>query len=372
MILRDQDFRLVALSQRLGGLNKLLADLETDFVAQRLESMAIDRPVFLTGLARSGTTILLTLLAQADGVATHRYRDFPFVGIPFLWNWFQDRFAEQSASPQERIHADRIAITPQSPEAFEEPLWQSHFDGLHDPLRTHVLDATVERPDFAAAFSTHLRKILALRGGERYLSKGNYNVTRIEYLAELFPDARFVIPIREPLAHVHSLVQQHRRFSRLAIEDPRVPMYLRAAGHYEFGAQRVPINVRAADIGRTEAAWRDGDDYRGYARQWASIYRYVDELRSLRPALAERMTIVRYEDLCRDPQRELAKLLAATALADCSGRVRAAADNVSAPSLERLKSVAAVQRRAVREETAAVAAVYGYEASEASDRSDRD
>jgi hypothetical protein len=361
MILRDQDFRLVTLSQRLGALNRVLADLETDFVAQRLHSVAIDRPVFLTGLARSGTTILLTLLSQADRVATHRYRDFPFIEIPFLWNWFQDRFASQDThSPQERIHADRIRITPDSPEAFEEPLWQSHFDWLHDPRSVHVLDATVDHPDFENAFCTHLRKILALRGGERYLSKGNYNVTRIEYLAKLFEDARFVIPIREPVAHVHSLVLQHRRFSRLSVEDARIPLYLRAAGHYEFGSQRVPINVRAADIGRIEAAWCDGDDYRGYARQWAALYRYVDELRSSRPELAARMTIIRYEDLCANPQRALGELLAATSLSDCSGRAGSAAQSVAAPSPQGMNGVTAVERRAVWEEVDAVAALYGY------------
>jgi hypothetical protein len=362
MILRDRDFRLVTLSQRLGALNKVLAELETDFVAQRLHSVAIDRPVFLTGLARSGTTILLTLLSQADGVATHRYRDFPFVEIPFLWNWFQDRFADQSTrSPRERIHGDRITITPDSPEAFEEPLWQSHFDWLHDPRRAHVLDETVVHPDFEQAFCTHLRKVLALRGGQRYLSKGNYNVTRVKYLARLFPDARFVIPIREPVAHVHSLVQQHRRFSRLAMEDARIPVYLRAAGHYEFGAQRVPINTCAAEIGSIEAAWRDGDDYRGYARQWAALYRYVDDLRSPRADLADRITIIRYEDLCDDPQRELAKVLAATSLADRAGRVRAAAATVAAPSPHGLNNATAVERRAVWEEVAAVAPAYGYD-----------
>jgi hypothetical protein len=370
MILRDQDFRLVALSQRLGALNKVLADLETDFVARRIQPVEIDRPVFLTGLARSGTTILLTLLSQADGVATHRYRDFPFVEIPFLWNWFQDRFANQGTQgPQERIHADRIKITPESPEAFEEPLWQSHFDWLHDPRRVHVLDDTVERPDFADAFRTHLRKILALRGGERYLSKGNYNVTRIKYLAKLFPDARFIIPVREPVAHVHSLVRQHQRFSRLAVEDARVPHYLRAAGHYEFGAQRVPINVCADEIGRIEAAWRDGLDYRGYARQWAAIYRYVDELRSSHSDLAERITIIRYEDLCSDPQTALGKLLAATSLADRAGRARAAAETVAAPSPERMNSVTVAGRHAVWEETAAVAALYGYQPENRSQRS---
>jgi len=46
-------FRLVRLSQRLGGLKKLLADVETDFMLQRLNCVAIDRPVFLTGLGRS-------------------------------------------------------------------------------------------------------------------------------------------------------------------------------------------------------------------------------------------------------------------------------------------------------------------------------
>ena len=361
MILRDQDFRLVTLSQRLGALNKVLADLETDFIARRLDAVAIDRPVFLTGLARSGTTILLTLLSQADGVATHRYRDFPFLEIPFLWNWFQDRFANQTAQgPQERAHADRIEITPESPEAFEEPLWQSHFDWLHDPRRVHVLDESVVQPDFEDAFCTHLRKILALRGGARYLSKGNYNVTRIRYLTKLFPDARFVIPIREPVAHVHSLVRQHRRFSRLALEDARVPQYLRAAGHYEFGAQRVPINVSAAEIGRVEDAWLEGEEYRGYARQWAAIYRYVDELRSSHPEPAERITVIRYEDLCSDPRRALGKLLAATSLVDRAGCAFAAAKAVAAPARERSDGITAVERGAVWEEVAATAAIYGY------------
>jgi hypothetical protein len=361
MILRNQDFRLVAMNQRLGGLKKVLADLENDFVARRLEHTAIDRPVFLTGLARSGTTILLTLLSQADHVATHRYRDFPFLDIPFFWNWFQDHFARQSAGdPKERIHGDRIRITRDSPEAFEEPLWQDHFDWLHDPSRVHVLDETVARPDFEEAFGTHLRKILSLRGGERYLSKGNYNVTRVRYLAKLFPDARFIIPVREPLSHVHSLVRQHQRFCRLAAEDPRVPVYLRAAGHYEFGAQRAPINVSAQDVGRIEEAWNAGEDYRGYARQWAALYGYVHELRSSGSDVASRITVVRYEDLCADPQRILSELLDATSLLDSAGRVHTAAGSVSAPPSEQLASIAAADRRAVWEEVGKVAAHYDY------------
>jgi hypothetical protein len=361
MILQNQDFRLVTMNQRLGGLKKILADLENDFVASRLEQTTIDRPVFLTGLARSGTTILLTLLSQADHVATHRYRDFPFLEIPFFWNWFQEHFARRSEDPKERIHGDRIRITRDSPEAFEEPIWQSHFHWLHDPRRVHVLDETVSEPAFEDAFGTHLRKILALRGGERYLSKGNYNVTRIGYLAKLFPDARFIIPVREPVSHVHSLVRQHQRFCRLAAEDSRVPVYLRAAGHYEFGPQRAAINTCDRNVGRVEEAWEAGDEYRGYARQWAALYEYVLELLASRPDLAERITVVRYEDLCADPRRILGDLLEATSLLDNSGRVLTAAGSVSAPPSEQLAGITAADRRAVWEEVGDVAARYEYE-----------
>ena len=89
-----------------------------------------------------------------------------------------------------------------------------------------------QNPEFEAEFSTHLQKILWLRGGRRYVSKGNYNVARIAYLARLFPDARFVVPVRDPVSHVHSLVKQHELFCRYAADDARVPRYLEAAGHY--------------------------------------------------------------------------------------------------------------------------------------------
>jgi hypothetical protein len=86
----------------------------------------------------------------------------------------------------------------------------------------------------------------------------------------------------------------------------------------------------------------------------------VDELRSSRPDLAARMTIIRYEDLCANPQRALGELLAATSLSDCSGRAGSAAQSVAAPSAQGMNGVTAAERRAVWEEVDAVAALYGY------------
>lgn len=97
--------------------------------------------------------------------------------------------------------------------------------------------------------------------GSRYFAKGNYHVPRIEYLVHLFPDARFIVPVRHPLTHVHSLVRQYQLSSSYAAADARVPRYLEAAGHFEFGPQRIPIRLSAVQGDRILEAWAHGDEY---------------------------------------------------------------------------------------------------------------
>jgi hypothetical protein len=350
--LKAGDFALLRLAPYL----RVLGEIEDEFLAGRFADMPIEKPVFVTGLARSGTTMMLTLLSHANSVATHRYRDFPFLFAPVAWNRFQDLMGSASDEAVERPHKDRIRITKDSPEAFEEPLWQAHFPWAHDPAQYHVIGKETSNEGFEAAFALHLKKILWLRGGKRYVSKGNYNVTRIAYLARMFPDARFVVPVREPVSHVHSLVKQHELFTQYAAQDARVPRYLEAAGHYEFGPQRRPINLDRARIGEIDAAWRMGDDYRGYARQWAQVYGHVDRLRR-DPWLSTRIMVVRYEDACAAPQVLRRDLLKALSLSDPLGRVNAAAATLSAPQQE---NVPAAAEKTVWEEAGAVAAAFGY------------
>ena len=177
--------------------------------------MPIDTPVFISGLARSGTTILLEELSKVPGVGTHRYRDFPFLMTPWFWNRFLDLFRVPLESV-ERAHKDRIRITAESPDAFEEPLWQFFFPHLHSAAALHRLTGERRFEEFESFFKDHIRKLLLIRQQPRYLSEENYNVAQIEYLATLFPDARFIIPIRHPVTHVQSLVQQHALFSEYA------------------------------------------------------------------------------------------------------------------------------------------------------------
>src|SRR5690606_30377435 len=69
-------------------LMRRLAAFENRLLAERLSVIGIEAPIWITGLARSGTTILLEILAAHPDVATQYYRDFPPVLTPWLWNRF--------------------------------------------------------------------------------------------------------------------------------------------------------------------------------------------------------------------------------------------------------------------------------------------
>lgn len=356
--IRGLDYLWVEMAYSAPGLWRVFGNMESWFLKRKLKKINIKQPVFVTGLARAGTTTLLESLAKIKGVATHRYRDFPFLMMPCLWNLFVRLFNRKQA-PVDRPHKDRIKISPESPEAFEEPLWQSFFDHVHDPNRIHVLDASLRSASFDDFFPDHLRKVMRIRRGERYVSKGNYNLTRIEYLVSLFPDAKFVIPVRHPIAHVHSLVRQHELFTEYAETDSRVPRFLKAAGHYEFGPQRVPILFSEESGQRINAAWNGGDEYAGYAIQWSEVYRYVHSLSLRDDAIGKSILIVRYEDFCEDPQKWMSKILEHTNLLEMGSGLLDQLDHIS-KSPHRIADLPEDVRNTVWHEAQAVAEIYGY------------
>ncbi len=306
------DFILTDIAAGHANLMYKLGNFETRVYARRLAAAAPLNPVFISGLARSGTTILLEKLATLDGVATHRYRDFPFIMTPILWHRFLSVFGRRQ-DPIERPHKDRIQITRESPEAFEEPIWQFFFGRSLEPVSS---DATVSplMPGFREFYGEHVRKILYLRKGSRYVSKGNYNILRMRFLLDMFPDAFFLVPIRHPFTHVQSLVRQHELFSRYSENDPKVADYLRAVGHLEFGPQRMPLRFSDAGAEKSIEFWKAGNDFAGYAQQWSDVYGAVHGMLCANDKLAKRIRLVHFENLCRYPQREFAAILDFTCL----------------------------------------------------------
>ena len=74
-------------------------------------------PIFITSLARGGTTALLNAFHDIPGIATHTYRDMPFLTAPTLWN----RLAggrKRTVARHQRAHGDGLEIDLDTPEAL--------------------------------------------------------------------------------------------------------------------------------------------------------------------------------------------------------------------------------------------------------------
>ncbi len=368
---REDGFQVAAWIDAFGGfiarhkpLWIRIGNLETKLLADELETIPIEQPIYIAGLARSGTTILLEILSQHQDVVTHRYKDYPPIFTPVFWNGLLERIPQRSIEPVERTHRDGIMVTPDSPEALEEPLWMAFFSGLHDPESSAVLDDRTANPAFELFYRNHIRKLLRVRSGRRYVSKGNYNLTRLEYLLKLFPDARFVVPIREPSSHIASLMKQHELFAKGQSRSPRALEHMRRVGHFEFGLDRRPINAGDRScITKIAALWEQGNDVEAWSRYWNHIYGHVAERLDANLELRDAVVVVRFEDLCRSPREILRTILDHCRLSASDPLVDQLSETIRLPTYDR-KPFTQEELRTVDRRTAATAERFGYEPSQ--------
>lgn len=286
-----------------------LARLESSVLRDDLDGTAIEKPIYIAGVPRAGSTILTELMSRHPDATSHRYSDFPNVYTPFWRNWLAKYSERQQAELVERAHRDRIMVSNESPEAVEEVIWMQFFDDLHDPATDQVLTEATSNPEFESFYRDHIRKLLLARNRNRYLAKGNYNTTRIRYIRRLFPDARFIVPVRNPFNQVASLIKQDRLFQQANQEDPRVDRQLRMSGHFEFGPGRRPVCIGDGMDARTILDhWKAGRSAAGWALYWHTIYSHVLDALADNNELESATFLLRYEDLCRDPEGTIRQL----------------------------------------------------------------
>jgi hypothetical protein len=294
-------------------VQKALAELENDLYSSRLGDVAQGREVFITGLPRAGTTLLLELLYATGEFGTFTYRHMPFVLAPLLFGRVS-RAKPGVGREVERAHGDGMRISVDSPEAFEEVIWLAYLRERIVSERCLEPVSTVS-PEFESAFRATIRKLLAERGDDRarYLSKNNANISRLRVLSQLFPDSTIVVAFRNPLVHIASLMRQHERFSAAHDTDSFARRYMAWIGHFEFGANFRPINF-SGWLGRGAIDPRPPAEF--WLRYWIAAYEH---------ALAQRTRNVLFVDFDR-LLAEGTAYLAALALALRLRRPRSLAD----------------------------------------------
>lgn len=292
------------------GPQTAVAAIEDRLYAKRLTDCDPKRPLFISGLPRAGTTLLLECLASHPLVACHQYNDMPFVLIPLLWQRFASRHRRQ-AEANERAHGDGMTIDINSPEALEEILWKSAWPQQYIADRIRPWPASVDR-EFQILFRNHMRKIIYLRRGDapsgvRYASKNNLNIARLGLLRAMFPDGIIIVPFRRPLQHAASLLKQHRNFLQLQDSDPFTLEYMSAIGHFDFGHDLRPVDF---DHWVDQKGASDPMTLDYWLEYWLAAYRHITSEHR------EDVTLVSYEALCAQPRRVLLELGARTGISD--------------------------------------------------------
>jgi hypothetical protein len=213
---------------------------------------AIDRPVFIVGPHRSGTTLLYGIISRHEHVGFLNRNNHRFPAIPRI----------------SRILDTLLQTDPKPVEA--QKFWDYLWPGPDDMM--DAADLTNEQKKFHISVIT---RVLTQCSRSRFIAKYPRLSLRVGWLMALFPDARFLHMSRDWRAVVSSTVQR------------KVKREKRGGGW--FGV-RIPGWQEMLDLPHELTA----------ARQFrvATQALEVDAFR-----LSDRFYRLDYVDLCREPER---------------------------------------------------------------------
>jgi hypothetical protein len=262
-----------------------------------------DGAIYVCGLARSGTTMLLRLLCEIDAFRSLSYRDMPFVLAPNIWRQIT-RHSKRRSVLVERAHGDGILVNFDSPEGFEEVFWRTFCPQTYG---TCCLNTDEPSQDVLSAFADYRALVANPRTGllpsngmqKRYLSKNNNNLLRLNTLSA-DPTATILLVYRNPVATARSLHRQHQRFCAAQIEDRFTQTYMGWLAHHEFGLDHRPFGfaMPMMDISFTP------EDPNYWLDYWNAVHSHILTQMNLR------LYLVNHDVLRAAPLATINKLLA--------------------------------------------------------------
>lgn len=221
----------IAFEQLVGNLvNRLrLEALIADH--PEIEHIAIERPIIICGLPRTGTTHLHNLLAADPAL-----RDLPY------WESLEPLPGPGEDTPEPR--RDRCAAglelvnttLPEFRRMHDMTVEHAHeeIQLLANDISGMLFETTYYVPSFTAHYKAHdqapsyayvkrsLQAMQWLRGGSRWVLKSPQHLEQFPTLAATFPDATFVVTHRDPVDVTLSMMTMICYATRMAVTRPDV------------------------------------------------------------------------------------------------------------------------------------------------------
>jgi hypothetical protein len=275
---------------------KSMQFLERAVIRPDISDIRVEKPVFLIGLPRSGTTLTSDLVCSHPQLgyitnAMHQFRS-AFCAVEVM------RKLLHIDVRGGRYLADTVEVSAGSPSDsvcfWGEWLKYGIYD--YDFVERKLADYSQSDLDF---MHTQIRKILWCFGGQdkRFCTKNPMLIPDVPLLAEMFPDGKFVHIIRDPRKCVNSMLK----------------IYWLEKEQFEFIESQRPHGVcnQGATIPyprvRHMKEWLDEfgpADIRTTAHIWQESIDYLQEKKPSLPNYYE----IRFEDLLASPHEEMSKI----------------------------------------------------------------
>ena len=238
----------------------------------RLWRVKVEAPVFMVGHARSGTTLTHRLMSGDEG----RFSSFLLYecyfpsllqkklirwGIALDQRWLGGRLARRVRAWEERRygahrHMHEMGLT--IPEEDDISLYYSMASGFWITKMPYMGDLDFyhmndwpekRRRRYNAFYRECVRRQLYLNGPEKvHLAKNPLWAGRVASLLESFPDARFVVNVRDPRETIPSLLKLVRSgWGQMGWEEEKMRNCLRILAEQSWHSYQHPLECLEAN-----------------------------------------------------------------------------------------------------------------------------
>lgn len=267
-------------------ISKTSFEIESLLYNKEILNKKLSELVFITGLARAGTTALFNAIYQTNDFASLTYANMPFLLMPNLW---KELSPKTKSILVERAHNDGILIAENSPEAFDEYFWKVFLNDSYiksNKLLFHSINENIK-----LEYLIYIKLICINTNKNKYLSKNNNNILRIDSISTIHPNTKIIVVFRNPLEQAKSLLKQHLNFSDLHLKDPFSLSYFNYLGHYEFG-----LNHKTFYFPENPIINFDTKSLNYWLQIWRNYYTYILKI------IHKNMYFVSFEDVCSKPE----------------------------------------------------------------------
>ncbi len=270
------------------NLSKSLFNIEKRIYKRKFKKLN-DEFVIISGLARAGTTAFTNTLYESGHFHSLSYDNMPFLLSVNLWRVF---YRPKKNKLRERAHGDNLQFGYKTIEALEEYFFKSLLNDSYikeSIIEKHEIDETTY-----TSYIQYQNLIKRKNTNSTYLAKNNNFILRYESLRKLNNRFILIMMFRSPLDHAYSLLNQHKKFSKLHREDSFTLEYMNWLGHHEFGLNHKTMQLNGA----TTRQFSDPLELNYWLEIWVDYYSFVLTL----PA-DDRFILADYEDLCEQPSK---------------------------------------------------------------------